>query len=386
MRYLMWSRALVVVYVLVSCLTALGHSARPNHEPYSTRPKIENVAAKAYDLGPSWQEMKPAHFALVAQVLEFYPDHEIYFLARDSELLFDAARLATANTADADRVHLLNISRRSVKDPELMNYLIEQGIEPKAMAAGRKILFVDTGFDGTISKAVTDYLPAAAAKNLQTHLIVSRNPEIPYTRSFLTHLGVSIDGESLPDLRRIIINSYERIPRFTRTAEAYEVINNTYEPVSEVEAKDSRSISHILALSYMKDIKVYWSNPETQRAYREQKALSRDIYNYFLGAGSASAGQRADHYKPAADMKSGNLSGESTNYGGVYAKKADNFLQSLSVRYGEKKATLAMMDFADVMKTNFQTENKYLQSFERVHTERTRKATAGQCSKSHLQY
>src|SRR4051812_44416598 len=88
--------------VICAALLALGLSAQlradsipEGYESYLERPDILNVTAQAHpELGADWEKLKRAHIEAVAQLLEMYPDREIYFLARDSELLYDMARLA----------------------------------------------------------------------------------------------------------------------------------------------------------------------------------------------------------------------------------------------------------------------------------------------------
>src|SRR5262245_13609835 len=67
----------------------------PLVEPYSVRPNILDVAATAHDLLPTWDLTKRASLEAVAFLLEAYPKHDIYFLARDAEVFYDAAVLAT---------------------------------------------------------------------------------------------------------------------------------------------------------------------------------------------------------------------------------------------------------------------------------------------------
>lgn len=81
-------------------------------ESYLDRPDILKIEPmEQRNLGEAWKKLKPAHFSFVAQLLEMYPkDTQIYFLARDPEYLFDAAKLVTEGTEDFKRIHLAALS------------------------------------------------------------------------------------------------------------------------------------------------------------------------------------------------------------------------------------------------------------------------------------
>lgn len=81
-------------------------------EPYKTRPDILSVEAKEHTgLIKSWNQLKRGHIEAVAELLEMHPSGDLYFLARDTELLYDMAKLATHGTSYGQiRLHYLNIS------------------------------------------------------------------------------------------------------------------------------------------------------------------------------------------------------------------------------------------------------------------------------------
>lgn len=67
-------------------------------ESYLSRPDILNLEPGGNQVvDPKWEPMLKAHFSFVALLLELYPEEELYFLGRDGEYLYDAARLATAS-------------------------------------------------------------------------------------------------------------------------------------------------------------------------------------------------------------------------------------------------------------------------------------------------
>ena len=86
-------------------------------------------------------------------LIEMYPEHEIYFLDRDARLLGQTALLIGDIENEPTlkkRVHFLNVSRNTMTDPLLPEYLKQEGISEESLLKNKKILFVDTGFQGTI--------------------------------------------------------------------------------------------------------------------------------------------------------------------------------------------------------------------------------------------
>jgi hypothetical protein len=92
-----------------------------------------------------------SHSQAVAEILGMYTDFEIYFLARDGEYFYDVARILTHCTPspsgppapwcvdaeqakkDADRIHLINVSRGTVADPHLKEYIEQEGISEELL-------------------------------------------------------------------------------------------------------------------------------------------------------------------------------------------------------------------------------------------------------------
>ena len=157
------------------------------YESYLSRPDILELSPKSHDIGPGWEKMKRGHIELVAQALGLYPEHQIYFLARDAELLYDQARvLLQDNPEELERIHLLNISRANMRKDGVKDYLVQEGISKKTLEQGKKILFVDTGFSGTIPNVIVPYFPSQYHSQFSSHLMASSNPSHPSSRVFLS--------------------------------------------------------------------------------------------------------------------------------------------------------------------------------------------------------
>lgn len=240
------------------------------YESYAERPDILDVPTQALPPDSSWEKLKAAHFSLVAQLLAIYPsDTHLYFLARDAEYLYDVARLVTEGTPDFERIHLLNVSRRNMKDPHLKEYLGDNGISEDALRAGRKVLFVDTGFQATIPKAIGEKFPEELRIQLKTHLIVSSTHLHPSTRSFLVHLNPSVI-ESSPDEMRGAIVSYEYMPRFTETSSQFAFVDGRWQPLSLKSGKFGISVSRDESVAHMSDLRAEWNKYEVKTRFMEE--------------------------------------------------------------------------------------------------------------------
>jgi len=235
------------------------------YESYLSRPDVLKLKPKAHpELRADWPKLKRGHIEAVAMLLEMYPDRELYFLARDSELLYDLARWITRDDpAVSKRLHLLNVSRANMRDAHIQEYLAQEGISEATLKAGKKVLFVDTGFSGTIPRALSEYFPQELRKNLQTHLMSSSNSEHPSTRVFLTAINPAAPGLSPANLHGSIV-SYEHMPRYTDRSTTFAKYQGTWQPISLLSSQSDGAVSKDKALAHMEDLLSYTSEKETQ--------------------------------------------------------------------------------------------------------------------------
>lgn len=237
-------------------------------ESYLSRPDILTMPAQSHDLGSGWKKLKKAHFSFVAELLAIHePNTHLYFLARDSEHLYDVAKLVTEGTADAKRIHLLNVSRANMRDKNIMKYLVENGISEEALVKGKKVLFVDTGFAGTIPRVIAENFSAAAKANLKTQLVVSSNPEHPSSRAFLIHLNPMVN-QSGPAAMHSTIISYEHMPRYTDRSSQYFQYQGKTHPISLVNNEADGSVSKEISAKHMQDLKASWQKAEVKARYQ----------------------------------------------------------------------------------------------------------------------
>lgn len=163
----------------------------------------------------------------------------------------------TEGTEAAGRMHLLNVSRANMRDPHLKDYLRENGISEEAIKDGKKVLFIDTGFAGTIPRVLGEAFPEEIRAHLKTHLIVSSNPEHPSSRAFLMHLNPSISDSHPSEMHGSII-SYEHMPRYADRSSRYFFSEGRYHPISPLGGSSDGSVSKEKSFPYIQDIKAEW--------------------------------------------------------------------------------------------------------------------------------
>jgi hypothetical protein len=273
---------------LVSSQVAFAQSQIPQGwESYLGRPDIFSISPQAHEFDSNWEAVKAAHFSFVAELLALYPDTDLYFLARDSEYLYDVAKLVTAGTPAAKRIHLLNVSRLNLGDPHLKEYLNENGLSEDTLMAERRALLVDTGYIGNIPRAIGAKFSPQASNRLKTHLIVSANPAHPSSRAFLVHLNPSINAidpatmeEALQDFEHMA-HSFDRSTQFIYSEGRWHPVSPKVDPFRQSADK----VSAPQSLKYMADLKNEWLKPETQARVQKEMAQVKWI-DHLLREGS----------------------------------------------------------------------------------------------------
>lgn len=245
-------------------------------ESYLDRPEILSLTpTKHKTLGASWDKLKRAHVEIIAQLLELYPDQDLYFLARDSELLFDLATVLTKGEGTRS-IHLLNISRVNMRASDVLSYLAQEGLSEDKLKNGKKIVLIDTGFEGTIPKVLQSYFSPQAQKNIQSHFIISENAKIPSSRTFLTAINPA--GAYLPpEKMHGTIANYEYIPRYTDRSDSFVLHNGTYHPISSFQTPKDGEISKKISRMYMEDLLYYVRSEEGKKVFEERRKFWHSV-------------------------------------------------------------------------------------------------------------
>lgn len=238
-------------------------------EYYKDRPDIFDLSPKEYKGDKEWGKIKKAHLELLAMLIETYPNKEFYFLARDSELLYDQARLLFKDDeAMLARFHLINVSRANMTSQDLPFYLKDMGLSPDTLRAGKEVLLVDTGFMGTISKVIGFHFPEDLKKKLETHLICSANDYHPSSRSFLS--WINPDAYKMhPEFMHDDIVNYEHIERYSYRSHGFAITRNGWDAVSYdslVDTSEDGNVSREMAQTYREDL-IHFSGLEETRAF-----------------------------------------------------------------------------------------------------------------------
>jgi hypothetical protein len=259
-------------------------------ELYTDRPDILNVKSQTHNRDFTWNALKEGHLEAVAQILGLYPDREIFFLARDGELLYDLARLFShelQDSRDLNRLHLINVSRLSKSSPHVKAYLEQQGLKEENLRNGNKVLLVDTGFEGSIPKAMQEVYPQAMKSHIDCHLMCSSNQSHPSSRVFLLSLNALADQVNPATLHGTII-SYEHRPRYTNRADRYIDVAGTWVPAAPLDGSTSDgSVCRVEALKDMEDLKAYALNHDVQKRFMSRKAFWRELHGYIVAKNKA---------------------------------------------------------------------------------------------------
>jgi len=158
---------------LIAFFLAFGYTKTfagpPAFERYDDRGFVLELSTdKTVKLGNSWEKIKFAQIEAIAQMIESYPNDELYFLARDSEFLYDfAVALLKDDPKNTKRLHLVNLSRINVKDPLVKNYLSQEGINSNLFRGDKRAILVDTGFKGSISLELSKLYNSKEAGKIQ---------------------------------------------------------------------------------------------------------------------------------------------------------------------------------------------------------------------------
>ncbi len=281
-------RSFLGISSLVLLLGLRSAWAQPERqvEHYSSRPSIQCVASVSHSdlFEKSWPTLKQAQLEFVAQVLGLYPSDEIYFLARDSELFFDLSVLlmGVEDRTQLSRLHLVNVSRSHLGAPFLFDYLEQEGVSYEGLRSGKRYLFVDTGFTGSIPRKIlkqfTSHLGPEVGAQFHCHFVSSMNPRIPSSRIFLATLSPASVGHD-PGWMRNTVLEYEYLHRFNFRSTEYDWVDERWEPAAPRtdQVENDGKVSRPEALRYMEDLKAYSELESTRALFRARLHLWQQL-------------------------------------------------------------------------------------------------------------
>ena len=168
----------------------------------------------------------------------------------------------------------------------IKDYLAQEGIWVESLKQGKKILFVDTGFSGTISKKIQSYFPAKYSSRLVTHLLASSVPEHPRSRVFLSWFNQELANIKPFGLYGMILN-YEFIPHYTNRSSHFEKKDFRWNAMSTANVshffEQDGIISKEKAKQYMEDLLYFNQVGDAKELYNHRSEIWRKLYKFSQG-------------------------------------------------------------------------------------------------------
>ncbi len=292
-----------VILIFFSVFASFAQGLPQSYESYESRPDILTVTPHMHpNLVRNWDGIKWGHLEAIAQMIEMFPEHHIYFLARDGEQLYDFARLALAEEPkNRNRIHLLNVSRINKSSNHIEDYLAQEGISEATLSAGKKVLFVDTGIYGSIPYGISSKFPPELRENLQTKLLSSKDPGAPSTRVFLGYFDPNSPIVST-DMQGEIF-ALEELPRFTDRSTEYLKINDTWQAVSPRGSEEDGVVNRLIASKLQQDFAAFWHQPKTQAVFKQRRGIYRRFRELALNDDKAMFQKSAIEFLRTVDSK-----------------------------------------------------------------------------------
>lgn len=228
-----------------------------------------------------WASLRYAHLDAIAFLFSGYD--QVFFIARDGEYLYKMAE-AFLDHHDLHRNHLINVSRLSMNDSNLLGYLESIGLREN-LRKGYKTVIVDTGFQGSVAEKIINILPKIEVANLRSHLICSRVENHPSIRSFLFHLT---GQDANPWYLESGLRPYEGLPHFTGRSESYLTLGGAIHPISKaVSTSDSAggdlesNVDRLQTIEILRDILFFSQQVEARKYYKSRLAFWKHLFSFY---------------------------------------------------------------------------------------------------------
>lgn len=283
----MSGRALTFLIMLL----AIGLEFSEAGTSYDQIPKIADIAParlpenfwESYDRNE--HPYLEASISYLAEIEAFFPDHEIFFLARDCEYLYQIAqRLHINNPKRLSEIHVLAVSSNVSGHLNLKHYLEQKGLLRKS---DKPALLVDTGFDGSIPNAI--WKLNNTGRRIDSIFISSNHPKIPSSRvSSLVYAKLHDGDHDLASGK--LVDEIEGLPHylFESTSEITRV-GDKYLAIAPVELEQiQRSDESRRALSYMSEIRAFSDQKRTHKIFERKLRAFHLAISYLKSSSSAS--------------------------------------------------------------------------------------------------
>lgn len=271
----MWVRfSLLPLFLLFCPFPGFSDS---EFEVYSTRPNILEVGPHAHpELGHDWRKLRQATIEAACFFLEMYPDEELYFMARDAELFYDAAKLISEmEPARKPIVHLINVSREAVASSEVTSYLDSVGISEDRLRTGTRIRMVDTGMQGTLHDVILNrHVPVEYRPQVRSQFVSSNREDIPELRAVARIFSQGYWGNAFPEVKEVL----EESPKWTKSAIGYQFIDGKWEPISKKgdiaqNAREKRETTQL-----REDLRAHLARPDVIKTVEGRRLFWRELH------------------------------------------------------------------------------------------------------------
>ena len=222
-----------------------------------------------------WDEIKRALPETIAFYLEAYPDHDLYFLGRDGEYLYDFSR-AILSESERKKVHLINVSRANVDDPHIRDYLDQQGISERHFQKGKKIVLIDTGYYGTMIEKIARLFPEIPESQIKKHLVLSEKKTIPSTKVFFKYLDPWSAYKESQQMHGKL-NLIEHLPHQTKKSTSFDVFKGKWDAKAELAALEDQKLSGFI----QGDIKAYADLKPTKVHFKTLRGQYSDVFKAY---------------------------------------------------------------------------------------------------------
>jgi hypothetical protein len=265
------------LFILILVLTTFSAQSFANGiEYYTDRPQILKLKPDSAGNVDWINSLNWAQTDFIAQLLGLYPTDHLYFLARDGEYIYDLAVVLTEKYPELKkRIHLINVSRLNWGKPKLHQYLIQNGVTDQRIV-NEGVVFVDTGFAGSVGKAIKKLYPDDIQDYMKIHLIESSVGDIPASKIFKIHNAMTA-------------SNYEMMARYFDRSHDFVEVKGKLVPISPITKpvepyQNDGTVDKKAALSFMRStlafgqaphVKSYFQNRLKQWRYLSELALNR---------------------------------------------------------------------------------------------------------------
>lgn len=281
--------------VWLVCLTGQAEVVAPSYPPLDSI-KSAPFSASTSAYRTLWAMQRGATIRFAEQIVGMYSDCEIYFIDRDGRLAgaaaetmapqmkgqFHYANLTSLNTSPAGAGGL----SYSEQQEAIYEHLVDADMEAK-LKAGKRVVIVDTGFEGTALKVAKTTFSKYAGQ-IVGHYVVSNNSDIPSSRNALIKWEPLAERIEPKELISRVSQLETNTPHFTNRSNSFQLVDGKYQPCIDPNAGEANPELYRAAIADLKwEIEHHRSEIQTGidnwKSWRQ--AFDEASVRSFLGSG-----------------------------------------------------------------------------------------------------